>query len=174
MELMQQILGPVVGRLQSEFLNPLVKRVFMTMFRAGEFNAPPESLMQENSNLDVEYVSPLARAQRMEEVFAIERWFQQLGTMAQVNPDVIDVIDFDKIGRLLAKRIGVPAEAIRSEDEVAMIKAQREAQQQAMMQQQMQQQGIEQANQAAQVAKTGGEAGDDQMAAVAAAMEQAA
>ena len=174
MELMQQILGPVVGRLQSEFLNPLVKRVFMTMFRAGEFNAPPESLMQENSNLDVEYVSPLARAQRMEEVFAIERWFQQLGTMAQVNPDVIDVIDFDKIGRLLAKRIGVPAEAIRSEDEVAMIKAQREAQQQAMMQQQMQQQGIEQANQAAQVAKTGGEAGADQMAAVAAAMEQAA
>ena len=94
--------------------------------------------------------------------------------MAQINQDVLDVIDFDSIGRLLAKRIGVPAEAIRSEEEVQQMKAERQAQQQAMMQAQMQQQGIEQANQAAQVAKTGGEAGDDQMAAVAAAMGQAA
>lgn len=174
MELMQQILGPVVGRLQAEFLNPLVKRVFMTMFRAGEFIEPPSIVSESDANLDVEYVSPLARAQRMEEVFAIERWFQQLGTMAQINQDVLDVIDFDRIGRLLAKRIGVPAEAIRSEEEVQQMKAERQAQQQAMIQAQMQQQGIEQANQAAQVAKTGGEAGDDQMAAVAAAMSEAA
>ena len=43
MELMQQILGPVVGRLQSEFLNPLLQRVFMVMFRACLFKDPPRS-----------------------------------------------------------------------------------------------------------------------------------
>jgi len=152
MELMQQILGPVVGRLQSEFLNPLIQRVFMVMFRAGLFAEPPASLLQGGSKLDVEYVSPLARAQKMEEVFAVERWFQQLGGMAQVDPTALDVIDFSKMGRMLAKRLGVPAEVMKSEEEMQKMMMQRQqeqAQQQQMMQRQV---ALDQSGQAAQVA----------------------
>ena len=171
MELMQQILGPVVGRLQSEFLNPLLQRVFMVMFRAGLFKDPPQSLMEGGSKLDVEYVSPLARAQKMEEVFAVERWFGQLGQMAQVDPTVLDIVDFSKIGRMLAKRLGVPGEVMKSEEDIARLNFQRQqeaAQQQQMMQQQV---ALDQAGQAAGVAGAIDEAGQDSVAGVIAGLQ---
>ena len=170
MELMQQILGPVIGRIQAEFLNPMIQRVFMIMHRDGRFLQPPEVLIEQASNLDVEYVSPLARAQRMEEVFAIDRWFQQLGMMAQMSPDVMDVVDFDNVGRLLAKRMGVPAEAMRGEEEIEQIKAQRQQAQQQAEQMAMQQAGLAQAQQGAELAATAGGADQAQLHAVAESM----
>lgn len=166
MELMQQILGPVVGRLQSEFLNPLIQRVFMVMFRAGAFAEPPASLLEGGNKLDVEYVSPLARAQKMDEVFAVERWLGQLAQVMQIDPTVMDVVDFSKMGRMLAKRLGVPGEVMRSEEEMEQLKMEREqaaAQQQQMMQQQM---GLDQAGQAAQVAGAVDQVNPDTMAGV--------
>tara|TARA_Y100000593_G_scaffold59468_1_gene110320 strand:+ start:2103 stop:3782 length:1680 start_codon:yes stop_codon:yes gene_type:complete len=171
MELMQQILGPVVGRLQSEFLNPLLQRVFMVMFRAGLFKEPPQSLMEGGSKLDVEYVSPLARAQKMEEVFAVERWFGQLGQMAQVDPTVLDIVDFSKIGRMLAKRLGVPGEVMKSEEDMARLNFMREQQAAAEQQMMAQQTALEQAGQAAQVAGAIDEAGQDSVGGVIAGMQ---
>ena len=173
MELMQQILGPVVGRLQSELLNPLIGRVFMLMHRSNKFTPPPEIVMQYGPNLDIEYVSPLARAQRLEEVFAIERWYGQIAGMAQADPSIMDVVDFDKIGRLIAKRVGVPAEAMRSDEEVAQIQKQRQQQQQAMQQAMQQQQTMESAGQAAGVAGAINEAGTDQVDAVVQGLQNA-
>ena len=86
--------------------------------------------------------------------------------MAQVNPSVMDVVDFNKIGRLIAKRVGVPAEAMRSEEEVAREQQERQQQQQQMQQAMQQQQGLEQAGQAAQVASAIDETGPEQVGAV--------
>ena len=167
MELMQQILGPVVGRLQSELLNPLVQRIFMIMFRNGQLGEPPTALMEGGNKLDVEYVSPLARAQRMEEVFAVERWFTQLIQMAQADPTVLDVVDFRRVGKMLAKRMGVPADAMKSDEEMEQIQAQREQAAQAQQAMAAQQMGVEQAGQAAAVAGAVGEAGTENVEAVA-------
>ena len=139
----------------------------MMMYRANKFKQPPEVVLQAGSNLDVEYVSPLARAQRLEEVYAIERWFAQLAGMAQADPAILDVVDYDAIGRLIAKRVGVPAEAMRSEEDVMEIQEQRQAEQQAMQQAAAQQAAIEQTQGAAQAAGAINEAGVDQAAAVA-------
>jgi hypothetical protein len=166
MELMQQILGPVVGRLQTELLNPLISRVFMMMYRANKFLPAPDVVLEYGSQLDVEYVSPLARAQRLEEVFAIERWFGQLAGMAQADPTVLDIVDFGSIGRLIAKRVGVPSEAIRSEEEVAELQQKRQAQEQAMQQAAAQQQALEQAGAAAEVSGAVDQAGVENVQAV--------
>jgi hypothetical protein len=40
-ELMQRLLGPTLGRFQSEFLNPLIERVFGIMYRAGALLPEP-------------------------------------------------------------------------------------------------------------------------------------
>ena len=40
-EQMQKMLGPTLGRIESEFLNPLIQRVFNIMFRAKALNPPP-------------------------------------------------------------------------------------------------------------------------------------
>jgi hypothetical protein len=172
MELMQQILGPVVGRLQSEFLNPLIQRVFMLMFRAGMFQQPPQSLLDGGNKLDVEYVSPLARAQKMEEVFAVERWIGQLAQMAQINPIVIDVVDFENIGRMMAKRLGVPAEAIKSMEQMQELKIQRQREQQAQEQQMAQMMALQQAQSAAQTAQGIEQAGQENVAGVIAGLQQ--
>jgi len=166
MELMQQILGPVVGRLQGELLNPLVQRIFMIMFRNGQFMDPPMELVEGGNKLDVEYVSPLARAQRMEEVFAVERWFTQLMQMGQADPTVMDVIDFRTVGRMLAKRLGVPADAMKSEEEMERMQMEREQAAQAEQAAMAQQLALEQGQQAAQVAGSVGEVGPENAEAV--------
>jgi len=140
-EMMQRLLGPTLGRFQSEFLNPLIERVFGIMYRAGAFNEEPEAI--QGMQMDVEYVGPLARSQRMEEGIAIERLYQMAFNVAQVNPSIMDNIDHDAAVRLRANLLGVPKSILRDPDEI-------EEQRQAAAQAQAQQQQMEMAAQQAQ------------------------
>ncbi len=143
-ESMQRLLGATLGRLQSELLTPMVERMFYIMYRTQQFLPPPDILVEAaGSDLDVEYVSPLARAQKMGDVQAIEQWVGALTAMAQLNPEVLDVIDFDAVAYKLADRHGVPADVRKGEDEIEQQRQQRaEAQQQqAQMQMMLEAQG---------------------------------
>ena len=138
-ELMQRLLGPTLGRFQSEFLNPLIERVFGIMFRAGALMTAPDIIR--DTTIDVEYVGPLARSQRMEEAVAIERLYQLAMNIAQVDPAIMDNIDHDNAIRMRAKLLGVPKTVMRGTDQVQEMRAaQAEAQQQAAMAQQAQSQ----------------------------------
>lgn len=136
-QLIRQLLGPVFGRFQSEYLQPLIERVFGILFRAGIFSAPPETLR--GKEYRVKYLSPIARAQKMEDISAIERMLGTVGAVAQMKPEVLDLIDGDKIVRVLADALGVPAEVLKKEQAVEgereqRAEAQAQAQQQALMQ----------------------------------------
>lgn len=136
-ELMQRLLGPTLGRFQSEFLNPLIERVFGIMYRAGALL--PEPSVVRGSKIDVEYVGPLARSQRMEEAVAIERLYQLAMNIAQVDPAIMDNINHDEAVRLRGKLLGVPKTVLRGKDEVEeMRNARAEQQQMAAMAQQQQ------------------------------------
>ena len=136
-ELMQRLLGPTLGRFQSEFLNPLIERVFGIMYRAGALL--PEPSVVRGSKIDVEYVGPLARSQRMEEAVAIERLYQLAMNIAQVDPAIMDNIDHDEAVRLRGKLLGVPKTVLRGKDQVnEMRNARAEQQQMAQMAQQQQ------------------------------------
>jgi hypothetical protein len=58
--------------------------------------------------------------------------------MAQINPAVLDLIDFDAIGNKLADRHGVPADVRHGAEEVQQKRTQREQQQMEAMQAQQQ------------------------------------
>ena len=138
-ELMQRLLGPTLGRFQTEFLNPLIERVFGIMMRSDALMPRPEAMS--GLNMDIEYVGPLARSQRMEEAIAVERLYQLAMQVVQVDPTVMDVIDHEQAIRMRATLLGVPKTVLRGEDEVAEIReqraaAQQQAQEQAMAQQQ--------------------------------------
>ena len=136
-EMMQRLLGATLGRLQSELLTPMVERIFYMMYRSMQFEAPPDSVLEsQGSQLDIEYVSPLARAQKMGDVQAIERWVGALTQMAQLNPEVLDIVDFDAVANKLADRHGVPADVRHGMQEVEQKRMQRAQMQQQMMQQQ--------------------------------------
>jgi len=138
-ELMQRLLGPTLGRFQTEFLNPLIERVFGIMMRADALMPRPEAMS--GMSMDIEYVGPLARSQRMEEAIAVERLYQLAMQVVQVDPTVMDVINHEQAIRMRATLLGVPKTVLRGEDEVAEIReqraaAQQQAQEQAMAQQQ--------------------------------------
>lgn len=132
-QLIRQMLGPVYGRLQAEYLKPLIERCFGLALRAGVFEPPPQSLI--DRQFHIVYISPLAKAQKLEEVSAIEATLLDAGEIAKVEPSVIDNIDFDKAMRLIADGKGAPSTVLRNEkDRDALRKQRQQAKQQATQQ----------------------------------------
>jgi hypothetical protein len=137
-ELMQRLLGPTLGRFQSEFLNPLIERVFGIMLRAEALIPAPEVI--QGQTVDVEYVGPLARSQRMEESIAIDRLYALAMQVGQIDPSIMDNINHDLAIRTRANLLGVPKTVLRGAEEVAEMREMRAQQQQQAQEMAMQQQ----------------------------------
>ncbi len=121
--LIRQMLGPVYARMQSEYLQPLIERCFGLALRAGVFGQPPASLA--GRDLKIKYMSPLARAQRLEEVVAIERFNANMANILAAMPSVVDLIDGDEMTRVLADSTGLPRRCLIDEDAVQALRDQR-------------------------------------------------
>ena len=141
-ELMQRLLGPTLGRFQSEFLNPLIERVFGIMLRNDALMDTPEAI-EEETNLDIEYVGPLARSQRMEEAMAIDRLYTHVFQVAQADPSVLDLVNNDAAMRAKAELLGVPKSVLRSQEDVENMREQKALQAQQQQEMMMAQQQSE-------------------------------
>ncbi len=108
-ELMHRILGPTLGRLENEFLSLYIERVFGLMYRAGAFPPIPEVLKPfiGKNIIDIKYEGPLARAQRLGDLSAVQRFVNSVAPVVQMRPDVLDNIDVDYTFRKLAEASGV-------------------------------------------------------------------
>jgi hypothetical protein len=133
-----RLLGPVLGRLQSEMLQPLISRVFGLLLRNGVLPPAPEEL--QGRDIEIEYVSPLAKAQKLTDLQSMLRGFEVMMQVAEVAP-VMDYLDSDKLVKYLVDTTGIPATVIRSDEEVARMRrqAQQQQQQQAEAETQMMQ-----------------------------------
>jgi len=131
MQIVRQLLGPVYGRFQAEFLQPLLERVFGLALRNGYLGEAPESIG--GMEFVPEYSSPLARAQRQEDVTILTQFEMALGQQAQVvGPEVLDLYDADAAAQRRADLLGVPPELMRKKREVQSIRDDRAKQQQQM------------------------------------------
>ena len=113
------------------------------MLRNKLFKQAPEILA--NQEIDIEYVSPMALAQKGQELQSLMRGLELFGQIGQIAP-VQDYIDEEGLIKQIIRITGLPARMIKSDKEVQMIREQRAAQQQQQMQ-------IMQAMQEAKVAK---------------------
>jgi len=129
-----RLLGPVLGRLQSELLRPLIDRTFAILLRKKIFRQAPQFLA--GQDIQIEYVSPLAKAQRSSELQSVMRAIEIFGSLSKISP-VFDHIDIDALVTYLADIVGVPAKVLNSQSQVNAI---RQKKQQEMMQQQQMQQ----------------------------------
>lgn len=139
-------LGPVLERIQTEWLGNLIDRTFNQAVRANILPPPPQIL--QSQPLRVRYISTLAMAQRQVAIQGIERLASFAGNLYQLGfQDAHMKFNAAQAVDEYAKAIGVPPTVIRSDEDVI-----------AMQQQQAQQQQAEQAIMAAQgaadVAKT--------------------
>jgi len=131
MELMQRTLGPTLGRLQSDLLDPLIDRTFKILYRSGQLKEVPESLNQNGSDIDVSYVGSLSRSQKMDGIANVERYLSLLGGIAQFKPEVLDLFNQDKAARDLGVDLNIPAAYLNSDEDVQALRQQRAEQQQA-------------------------------------------
>lgn len=111
------VLGPALQRVQTELLDPLLDRVFAIMERAGAIPLPPPEL--EGMPLQVKYISMLAQAQQSVVASSVERFLGAAGSMAQMNPGVLEKVDFDETLEEYAEILGVPQRLLKSNEDVA-------------------------------------------------------
>lgn len=147
-----RLMGPILGRQQSEFARPLVDRVFGIMERRNLLPLAPEVL--QGRIVDVRYTSPIAKTQRLAEGNAIMRTVQAMAPFVQTDPTILDNINGDAILKVVADIYGFPQEGFKTKREVQETRQARAQQQQmAMAQQQRAQQSEEMYEQADAAAK---------------------
>ena len=143
------LLGPTVGRFTQGVLDPLLLRVFGILLEDGDLPEIPSEL--QNSELDIVYISPLAKAQRETEVFSIESFLGDVAAVSQYKPEALDIIAEDNIVREIAKIRAINPELLNSKEAVEEIRQARAEAEQAQMQMARIKDGVD-------IAKTGSEA----------------
>jgi hypothetical protein len=121
-----RLLGPGAGRLMYEWFIPMREREIALMFRAGALPDPPDELAQSDADLDIVAEGPLARAQRAQDMVAIERSYTLGGHIANLTGDqaIFDNWDSDEAAKEIAMVSGMPANISR---EKKLIDGMREA-----------------------------------------------
>jgi hypothetical protein len=131
LNIMLQILGPTLSRLESEFLSPIIERVFQILLRSGMIPEPPQEVLaaaeKAGGNLDVQFVGPIARAKKQTEAASMDGFMGFVSGIASLDPSVLDNIDFDEVARVRANIENVPLNFLRTKDEVANRRADRAA-----------------------------------------------
>ncbi|MBS2028725.1 MAG: head-tail connector protein [Deltaproteobacteria bacterium] len=122
-------LGPVLERLTDELLNPMVSRYYGVALAAGLLPPPPKVLARQP--LRVEYTSIMAQAMKAAGFSGLEQFTSFVGNLAQVNPDVLDVVDFDEVAYEAGRSLGANPKVMRPPEQVQQRRAQRQKQQQA-------------------------------------------
>ena len=129
------MLGPVLERMHNEILDPLIEMTFSRMVEAGIVPPPPDEL--QGMELNVEFVSMLAQAQRAIATNSVDRFVGNLGAVAGIKPEVLDKFDADRWADAYADMLGIDPELIVPGEQVALIRKQRaeaaQAQQQAAL-----------------------------------------
>jgi len=132
------ILGPTLERQNSEFLSPLIDRVWDILIRSSKLPPPPKEIA--GQELRIDYVSLLAQAQKAIGTQSIEKVAAFAGNWASINPAIIDKVDDDAMLEEYATLTGINPRVIRSPeatDKVRGAKAQAQQQQQQMEQAEM-------------------------------------
>lgn len=131
-------LGPVLEQLNQDLLDPVVQNTFMLANRQRRFPPPPEVL--QGVELNIEYLSIMAQAQKTAGLSGIDRFMGQVAQQSQEFPDMKDLIDTDQYIQIYGDMTSVPPQLIRSPEKVAQIrKAKAQAQQQQQQNENLQQ-----------------------------------
>lgn len=116
-------LGPVLQSLDQDFLAPLIDITFADMLRQGQIPPPPKKLA--GSNLNVEYTSVMAVAQKLVGLGNVERFLGFSTQLMGANPEAGDKINFDQAIDVYGEMSGIPPGIIRSDEDVEALRAER-------------------------------------------------
>ena len=118
-ELMQRLLGPTLSRLQHDFLDPLIQRTFNILYRYQMIPEVPRAVKSAGQGeLDIEYIGPMARAQKGDQVGAIQSFLVDVASASEMFPEARDNIDIDEAVRQIGNLRGVPPKILKDKGSV--------------------------------------------------------
>lgn len=131
-----RLLGPLLGRQQSEFLRPMINRVFSIMVRRDLFLEPPAEI--EGKNIDVQYSSFIAKTQRVNQANSILRAVEAAAPFIELDPSAADVFNGEEAIKEIWRIHGASQRLIRGQQELEQVREARAQAQQEVIQQQEQ------------------------------------
>ena len=152
-------IGPVFGRLETDYTAPIVERAFNIMLRAGGLAPVPEVL--QGRSVRFEYQSPVKRIRQQVEAAAARAWAEEMIALGQVKPEALDLINVDALGRFSAEAAGLSNKIVNGADEVARLRQERAEAQAAAAEMEQLQAGVETAQTLADAANKAGLTGQE-------------
>lgn len=152
-----RLLGPMLGRMQDEFLRPVIDRLFNIMQRKGLLDPAPPAL--KGVKIDVRYSSLIAKSQRVAEAQNIMRTIEASAPFIQLDPAVADNFNGDAAVRIIAGVYGYPQLALNNASKIQATRkgrADAQAAQAAALAKQQEVQDAEKMASVAQKVGTGG------------------
>ena len=115
--------SPVVGRGHSEYLNPMLRRESGITFRQGLHPEMPDVLVEflraTRQPMTMQYDSPMTRASRIAEAVGLQQSFEALAPWAQIKGETVyRRFDEDQVAKIMAEVNGVPAKALKSDEQL--------------------------------------------------------
>lgn len=133
-----QLLAPVIGRQQSEWLGPMIEREIRIAQRQGKLPPLPQELIEARGDYEIEYESDATRMQKSAEVAAVARSMEAVAPFVQANPSLLEVWKVEDLIRHTYETLGGPTKLLNTPQEYARIQqAQAEAQAEAQAAEQL-------------------------------------
>lgn len=126
-----RIMTPLSDRDETESLGPMIERELDILSEFGLLPEMPPELIEAEGEFDIEFTNPLAVSRRSDEAIGSVQTVQAIMELGQVKPEVLDIVNGDEYGRILARANSSPEALLNSPDEVAEIRQQR-AEQEAL------------------------------------------
>lgn len=125
------LLSPSTDRINDEYMSAVVARELTIAEEAGDIEPMPEALRDRQDAIKVMHVGDLTVAQQAEKILGIQRALEVAPAFAALDPTSPKRVNWDKAYSHFAEGVGVPAELIRTDDEMQAIREQDEQQQMA-------------------------------------------
>ncbi|MCM1324663.1 MAG: portal protein [Acetobacter sp.] len=111
------LLAPMCERISAEWLTGNIERELDILSNYGVLDEVPEELMYEGA-IAIEFESPAVHLQTSEAIMGLYRTIEAASTLAQVNPQVLDIFDTESALRQVADYYGVSMDVVRPEKEM--------------------------------------------------------
>ena len=129
-------IAPMTGRMQVEFLAPLIRRTYHIANRQKIIPPLPPDL--EGRGIDIAYSSPVARAQKSSQLQNVTRLLEAFVPLINIKPEMADNFNGDKYFEWAHDLLDAPEIILEPKEKVAQIrKARANAQEQEMQKQDM-------------------------------------
>lgn len=123
-----RVIGPVFGRLETDYIGHIVERVFGIMERAGALPPRPDAL--NGIEVTFQFQSPVQKARKQLEIAGLSQSMSFLAPLAEVQPEILDNFDGDAVVRDAPEWGALPTKWLRNEKKVEEIRAGRAQSQQ--------------------------------------------